>query len=38
MKEYTLICSFGNRKPFILDTFYSLDEAIAKIYNITTMY
>ena len=37
MKEYSLICSFGNRKPFILDTFYSLDQAIAKIYEITNM-
>lgn len=34
MKEYSLICSFGNRKPFILDTFYILDQAIAKIYVI----
>lgn len=37
MKEYSLICSFGNRKPFILDTFNSLDQAIAKIYEITNM-
>lgn len=37
MKEYTILCIYNGGKPFFLNTFYSLENAKFKLYDIISL-
>lgn len=37
IKEYTILCIYNGGKPFFLDTFYSLEDAKVKLYDMISL-
>lgn len=37
MKEYTILCIYNGGKPFFLSTFYNLEDAKIKLYDMVNL-